>query len=683
MRRSRPLPSFVALALLAALGPFGCAEAPPRPVPVPKGALNPPPLPPADTPPPAESKAAQPAEITLAQLLDVHRASDARSLDGQKFLFLSDAPGTKQIFASSAAGDPKAPIPAPVQITSFPDRVSGLRIGPGGAAAVFLKDQGGDENDQIHWLDIAAREPAKSETKALTEAPKVKHTLPAFDDAGKRIAFTSNARNGKDMDLYVEALPAKKDDFGKKPLVELSGSYAVADFRGEAVVVVESRSSFDSDLWVVDAKTKAKKLLTKHKGDERWASPHFTRDGKAILALTDRGREYLALVALDVATGKVTPVLELDHDVQAIAVPAYAAANAKSGEAEDVVIAAVNVDGVERLHIALLDAKRKVASKKAAPLEGVVTSLDVSPAGDAAFVGLERPNLPTEVYRIDVGSAGVVRATESHHAGIDESKLVGAELVSMKSFDGRAISFFYYQRPPAEGEKRPVVVSVHGGPEGQATPTFNPLVQWLALSGYAVATPNVRGSTGYGKSFAHLDDKEKREDSVRDLAEVGKFLAARPDVDPARIALMGGSYGGYMVLAGLTLYPDQWAAGVDIVGIANFRTFLEQTAPYRRALREAEYGSLTKDGAFLDRVSPIHKVERIKAPLMVVHGTRDPRVPIGEAKQIAEAVKKRGLPVNLLTFEDEGHGIAKRKNRLVAFPAMVDFLDKHVKSKGR
>ena len=251
----------------------------------------------------------------------------------------------------------------------------------------------------------------------------------------------------------------------------------------------------------------------------------------------------------------------------------------------------------------------------------------------------------------------------------------------MKASDGRPISFFYYQTPPQAGQKRPVVISVHGGPEGQAQPKFSPLVQWLALAGYAVAEPNVRGSTGYGKSFSHLDDKEKREDSVRDLSEVGKFIAARSDVDPARIALMGGSYGGYMVLAGLTLYPDQWAAGVDIVGIANFRTFLEQTAPYRRALREAEYGSLEKDGAFLDRVSPIHKVDRIKAPLMVVHGTRDPRVPIGEARQIAEAVKKRGLPVELLTFEDEGHGIAKRKNRLVAFPAMVDFLDKHVKAK--
>ncbi|MDC3962508.1 alpha/beta hydrolase family protein [Polyangium jinanense] len=670
------------LALLLTTGLVACASPePPKPVPVPPGALVPPafePSQPQAPEPPAE--AALSSGITLEQLLDVHRSTGARALGREKFLFLSDAPGTMQIFSASLDAAPTAEPQASVQLTKFPDRVSGLRIAPGGAGAVFLKDKGGDENDQIHWLDLAAGDKPEA-TQALTDAPKVKHTLPVFDDAGKRIAFTSNARNGKDMDLYVEALPAKKETFGKKPVAELSGSHAVADFRGDRVVVLEVRSGFDQDLWLIDAKTTTKKLLTKHKGDERWLSPRFTRDGKSLLVLTDRGREFLSLVALDVATGKITPVFELDHDVQDITVPAYASANAAAGQPEDIAVLTVNVDGVEEVHVVTLDAKRKVVAKKKTDLGGVVNSLDLDPAGNAAFVSMERPNLPTEVYRVDVATGAVTRATKSHHAGIDMSKLVPAELVTMKSSDGRAISFFYYQTPPKAGEKRPVVISVHGGPEGQAQPNFSPLVQWLALAGYAVAMPNVRGSTGYGKSFAHLDDKEKREDSVRDLSEVGKFIAARPDVDPARIALLGGSYGGYMVLAGLTLYPDQWAAGVDIVGIANFRTFLEQTAPYRRALREAEYGSLAKDGAFLDRVSPIHKVDRIKVPLMVVHGTRDPRVPIGEARQIAEAVKKRGLPVELLTFEDEGHGIAKRKNRLVAFPAMVDFLDKHVKAK--
>ncbi len=676
--RSRSLCLLAGFVLgLAACG--GATHAPPLPVP-PEALLVPGQRPasesPAETPAP-DTPASQAAtqDLTLTQLLDVHRAKSARALDGTNFLFLSDGPGTAQIFSSSTS-----PGATPQQISSFPDRVWDLRIAPSGQAAVFLKDQGGDENDQILWLDLAS-DKTKSTTSALTDSPKVKHTLPAFDDTGKRLAFTSNGRNGKDMDLYVETLPAKAGEFGKKPLLELSGSFVVAEFSGDRIVVVETRSAFDSDIWFVDAKTKTKKLLTKHKGEERWIAPKFSRDGKVLYVLTDHGREYLSVVAIDIATGKTKQVLALDHDVRTLSMPIYASPKAAAGEAEDILLGVVNADGIESLHVVALDGDRKTISDQVANVSGAISSVDLSPRGDVAFVAVERPDLPSEIFRVDIGTGKADRVTKSYHAGIDESKLVSAELISMKSSDGKNLSFFYYQNPPKEGERRPVVLWIHGGPEGQAQPTFIPTVQYLVSAGYAVAAPNVRGSTGYGKSFSHLDDIEKREDSVRDLSEIGKHLAARKDVDKARIALVGGSYGGYMVLAGLTLYPEQWAAGVDIVGIANFRTFLEQTSPYRRALREAEYGSLAKDGALLDRVSPIHKVERINVPLMVIHGTRDPRVPIGEAKQIAEALKKRGLPCELLTFEDEGHGVAKRKNQLIAYPAMVEFLNKHVKGK--
>ncbi|MBK7401857.1 MAG: S9 family peptidase [Myxococcales bacterium] len=281
------------------------------------------------------------------------------------------------------------------------------------------------------------------------------------------------------------------------------------------------------------------------------------------------------------------------------------------------------------------------------------------------------------MHRIDLRTGETTKKTNSDHKGVEEAALYKEQSLSCTSFDGKKIQYFFYgQTGPG---RWPVVVNVHGGPEAQAQPGFSAITQYLALAGYHVAQPNVRGSLGFGKSFAHLDDKEKREDSVKDLSAIGKCLAERPDVDAYRIALYGGSYGGYMVLAGLTLFPEQWAAGVDVVGIANFRTFLEQTAPYRRALREAEYGSLDKDGPLLDAISPIHKVDKIKAPLMVIHGTRDPRVPIGEAVQITKALEKRGLPVQLLTFDDEGHGLSKLKNRLVAFPAMIAFLEQHVR----
>ena len=668
--------SFGSLTLATTLVACGASE-PPPPLPVTAGALSPAPPPKAKTPKVEQPEAAKTDEITLEALLDVHRATGAAAIGRDRFLFLSDAPGTAQIHIGTlGAGLP----PPPVKLTSFADRVNSLHVAPRGDAAVFLKDVGGDENFQIHWLDITADNKPDT-TRALTNLPKIRHTLPVFDEDGTRFAFTSNARNGKDMDIYIETRTTKAEEFAKKPFVEFTESNAIADFAGDQLIVVTSHSNVNQDIWIVDAKKGTKKLLTKHKGDEGWSAPRFSQDRKAILALTDRGSEFISLVSLDIATGKVTPILATDHDIHSMAMPPAGKADPlKKGR--EIAVITTNVDGVDTVSIVTIDDKRKLISQTKTELQGVVTSVDVAPQGDVAFVAIENASRPTEIFRLDITTAKSDRATYSHHAGIDDPrKLVDPELLSFKSFDGKTVSLFYFQKTPSPGEKRPVIVMVHGGPESQAQPYFNPVTQYLVQAGYAVAAPNVRGSTGYGKTFAHLDDIEKREDSVRDLSEVGKFVAARPDVDPKRIALYGGSYGGYMVLAGLTLYPDQWAAGVDIVGIANFRTFLEQTAAYRRATREAEYGSLKNDGALLDKISPIHKIDRIKAPLMVIHGTRDPRVPIGEAKQVAEGLQKRGLPVKLMTFEDEGHGLAKRANRLVAYPAMVKFLDEHVKRK--
>lgn len=619
--------------------------------------------PPAPTP--------KPSPYTLEQLIDVKRAVAPRVLDDDHPIFLSDATGTYQLAKAGAGGKPEP-------LTTFPDRVSSLRVAPGGKQVVFLKDSGGDENDQIWTLPLDGGAPV-----ALTAMPKVKHTLPSFDPAGKKLFFTSNARNGKDMDLYVEAFTGKAPDKARKPLVELPGNWVVTDVRGSKVLLVEARSNVDQDVWVLDADTKKRTLLTQHTGDERWESPRFSRDGKVVFALSDRGREFVSLLAVDVATQKSDVIVAEDHDLAALALPRWAGAPPKGPKGkpayEDLLVYGVNVDGTESLVILELDEKRHALRSMAPKLKGVIGALDVSPSGKVAYVAVESSTEPPEIHRLDLRTGESTVATHSDHKGVESSALFAEQSTTCTSFDGKKIQYFFYgQKDPG---KWPVVVNVHGGPEAQAQPHFSAVNQYLALAGYHVALPNVRGSLGFGKSFAHLDDKERREDSVKDLSAVGKCLADRADVDGYRIALFGGSYGGYMVLAGLTLFPDQWAAGVDVVGIANFRTFLEQTAPYRRALREAEYGSLEKDGMLLDSISPIHKVDRIKVPLMVIHGTRDPRVPIGEATQITQALEKRGLPVKLLTFDDEGHGLAKLKNRLVAYPAMIEFLETHVRKR--
>jgi dipeptidyl aminopeptidase/acylaminoacyl peptidase len=234
-------------------------------------------------------------------------------------------------------------------------------------------------------------------------------------------------------------------------------------------------------------------------------------------------------------------------------------------------------------------------------------------------------------------------------------------------------------RPAQREGKLPVVVYVHGGPEGQFRPNFLPVVQYLAVQGYAVLATNVRGSTGYGNAYGHLDDVEKRMDSVADLAYAARWVKSQPDLDGDRLAVFGASYGGFMVLSSVTTYPDLWAAGVDIVGISNFVTFLENTSEYRRAHREAEYGSLAHDRAFLESISPSNHLEKVRAPLMVIHGANDPRVPLSETLQLVKKLEARGVPVETMVFDDEGHGLIKLKNKLAAYPAVVEFLNKHLR----
>ncbi|MCG8351080.1 MAG: S9 family peptidase, partial [Chloroflexales bacterium] len=276
----------------------------------------------------------------------------------------------------------------------------------------------------------------------------------------------------------------------------------------------------------------------------------------------------------------------------------------------------------------------------------------------------------------DLETDAIGALTHSSHAGIPVSQFIEPELIHYPTFDQRMIPAWFY-RPQSPGPW-PVVVFVHGGPESQTKAMFFPILQYFASCGYAVLAPNVRGSSGYGKTYLGLDDVEKRMDSVADLAHAAYWLRDRPDVDAQRLVVYGGSYGGFMVLSALTRHPELWAAGVDLVGISNFVTFLENTGPYRRHSRESEYGSLERDRDFLISISPINYVDHIQAPLIVIHGANDPRVPLSEAEQIVAALRARQIPVEFLVYPDEGHGLVKLANKLDAYPKIVAFLDQHI-----
>ncbi|MFI5301582.1 MAG: alpha/beta fold hydrolase [Polyangiales bacterium] len=628
---------------------------------------------------------------SMTQLLNVHRALNPQFGSPTKqddWYFLGDDSGMPQLYAGPAKKDDK-----PTPVPGDGERVRSFRVAPDGRTAAVLGDVGGDEDDRIFRVTLAADKDEQIGKRVdVASTKKVRHTLPSFDDRGRRIAFTSNARNGRDMDLYVGDWAGKAKDIKaapSKPLAELTGSFGVSDFQGEMILLHEDRSEVDHNLWLVDAKSGKKELLTKHEGDQAWSRAEISADGKSVFALTDAGRDFVGLVKIDLKTKQQRVLYAHEHDVadfalsQDLAAPFGAKKGARATEQRGLIV--VNVDGFEEIRPLTVRENGDAVVGDLVKRMGDVGGVTVTRDGTRALASMEDATTPTEVFSIDLKTNAIERVTHSDHAGVDESKLVPAQLVTLKASDGVPLSYFWYPAIAVAGEpaglKRPVIVIVHGGPEAQAQPIFSGAVQAFCAAGFDVATPNVRGSMGYGKAFSHLDDKEKRQDSVRDLSEIGRHLAARPDVDGARIALYGGSYGGYMVLAGLTLYPDQWAAGVDIVGIANFKTFLEQTKPYRRALREAEYGSLASDAALLEKISPIHSVDKIKAPLFVIHGANDPRVPLGEATQVFEAVKARGIPVDLLVFENEGHGIYHLENKLKAYPAVLGFLEKWVRDR--
>jgi len=307
-----------------------------------------------------------------------------------------------------------------------------------------------------------------------------------------------------------------------------------------------------------------------------------------------------------------------------------------------------------------------------------------SPDSRRLAFSFSSPTSPIDVYVWDLEGDHVWRVTRSSYGGLPADSFSPPELVHSPTFDvdkggdTRMIPAWFYKPEAKYDEKVPVIALVHGGPESQARPSFDFRIQYFLQNGYAVFIPNVRGSTGYGKAYSHLDDVRKRMDSVADLAHGGYWLKKQPGLDGERLVVYGGSYGGFMVLSSVTTYPDLWACGVDIVGISNLATFLRNTSDYRRGHREAEYGSLENDLEFLESIAPINHIEKIDAPLMVIQGRNDPRVPFSESEHMVEALRELGKQVEFLIFDDEGHGIVRLKNKMIAYPAIMKFLEKHL-----
>jgi dipeptidyl aminopeptidase/acylaminoacyl peptidase len=386
---------------------------------------------------------------------------------------------------------------------------------------------------------------------------------------------------------------------------------------------------------------------------------------------TDQDRDFLALARLDTKTMRLHRLLERRTDVELCDVSAD----------DRRVVALLNREGWSEVVVARLR-ERMLTGVTGLRLPGVANDCRIARGGSQVALTLNGPTQNYNVWGLDPETTGRVPWTRASMGDLTPADLVEPEAVRYESHDGLQVPALLYRPSNAGSGPVPAVVYVHGGPESQDRPNFNPVYQYLAHRGYAVLAPNVRGSSGYGNAYCHLDDREKRYDALRDVEYAHRWLASSRVADPKRIGIMGASYGGFTVLASLTRQTELWAAGVDIVGIANFETFFKHTGPWRRHLRASEYGDPDRDADLLRDLSPIHAVDRIRAPLMVIQGANDPRVPQEESDQMVEQLRARSQPVEYLLFPDEGHGILKLPNRIKAYTAVAEFLDRYLAKAG-
>ncbi|WP_251330081.1 S9 family peptidase [Haloplanus pelagicus] len=608
-------------------------------------------------------------------MFDIERYLNVRSAHGvsvgpagDRLSFLMDTTGVPQVWTLSGPGA------WPEQRTFFDDRVTFASWSPERPELLVGRDRGGDERETLYRLDVPT-----GEITDLTRHPDAKHWFGGWRPDGEQFAFASNRRDHAVFDVYVQDRTTTGVDAER--VYESEGWLSVAGWSpdGDRLLLTESHSSFDQDVYVLDVATGSRRHLTPHDGEVRHLSADWGPDGEDVYLVTDSDADTLSLARIDLATGDLTAVEAADDDALE---DEWNVDGVTLDQDSRRLVYSRNVDGYTELRAGELVAPGRLDHFPTPDLpSSVAGGVSFGPDGDRFALTVTRSDDTANVYVVDVTSGATERWTRASTAGIPRDSFVTPELVRYPSFDGLEVPAFFSLPDTDTGHgETPVVVDVHGGPESQRRPSFGRVKQYLLSRGYAVFEPNVRGSTGYGKAYTHLDDVERRMDAVADLKAGVEWLHDHPAVDPDRIAVMGASYGGFMTLAALTTYPDLWAAGVDIVGIANFVTFLENTSDWRRELREAEYGSLDADREFLESISPTNHVDDIAAPLFVLHGENDPRVPVSEAHRIVEGAREAGVPVRELVFEDEGHGFTKLENRIEAYSAIVEFLDTHLGS---
>ena len=591
--------------------------------------------------------------------------SPSFSPDPLRLAFVSNLSGLPQVWSVATDGG------WPEQVTSLEDQVGQVAWSPDGRWLAFSLAPGGGMNSQVYLV-----RPDGKQLVRASQGGKDNNDLVGFNHDGRQLLLSSNRADPASLDPYTYDIASgawhrAAAGGGDSQLTDVSRD-------GRYGLLARVRQRGDEDIALVDLQSGSETALTPHRPPALYGAPQFSPDGLTVYLASNQDRDHLAFARLRLGPGGA----------------ALGAAPAASGAIE--VLAArddaeldefrVSEDGhtaallwnvAGRSQLAFLDLDT-LAAEPAPPLPGeIARELTFSRNGRLVAMTISGSRLPADIWVLDRASGRLRQATHASHAGIDLAALTAPELVHFPALDGLDLTGWLY-RPPGRRGPGPVVLSFHGGPEGQERPSFNSLYQALVQRGIAIFAPNVRGSAGFGKRFVNLDNGALRTGAVSDIRAAVEYLVRGGVADPRRVGIMGGSYGGYMTMAGLTEYPQLFAAGADLYGIVNFETFFAHTEPWMAAISKVEYGDPDTQKDLLRSLSPIHRLDRVTAPTLVLHGANDTNVPVVEAEQVVAALQRRGVPVEYVLFPDEGHGFRKTANRIRSTVAIVRWFETYL-----
>ncbi|MDB5078559.1 MAG: hypothetical protein JWP00_483 [Chloroflexi bacterium] len=590
-------------------------------------------------------------------------SSPSFSPDGQQLAFVSNLSGVPQAWTIPVTGG------WPSMVTSLEDPVTDLAWSPTGDKLALLVAPGGGMNQQIYLI-----RPDGTGLQLVTDGGKDNNNLGTWDHSGQKLTLSSNRHNPQAMDGYILDLT------GERPALQLvvrnPGIGYLTDLTRDGKMALLDRLEFRSDnnVFLLElagpGETALETLLTPHQGPGSFGGSKFSPDGRTIYLASNDEREYQAFgrIQLDY-NGKPGPIEVIagrdDAELESFRI------------SEDGRLAVLVWNRSGQNELAFLDLESLEVKDGPALPAPVVGNLKLSPDSNRIALTLTGANRPMDIWILDLATDEFRQITFSPHPGIDLEQLVVPELVEFPAHDGVTLTGWLYRAGDRSG---PLVLSFHGGPEGQERPLFSSNYQALVMRGISVLAPNIRGSSGFGKTFVNLDNGHLRFNAIKDIKACIDFVVSHKYGWPGQIGIMGGSYGGYMTMAGLVEFPDLIAAGANLYGIVNFETFFAQTEPWMAAISKVEYGDPDTQADLLRRLSPIHRLGRLTSPTLVIHGANDTNCPVVEAEQVVENLNERGIPVEYILFPDEGHGFRKIPNRIRATAAIVNWFEKYLKT---